>query len=254
LFALGMVVRLFYGLAQLVPPLFRRRGAVVAWAVGLFAAACALTAALMQFDLSPWVSSARISLEWRHERGAGVTAYQSLNNLLSHLFRRDPAWNPAPLADLPWLVDPLWWLLALAVLAMTVAALLRRRDSSGGSPAWGLLPYALATPLALLLAPVSEDYHHTQALFPLLVVGAILWEERRATWGFAASVAALTGVALLLGGPWPYYNVPGTGGWWAFLYYPRLYGNLLLWAWCVLLLFRRPPREATSPESEERTP
>jgi hypothetical protein len=244
-FALASVVKQIYGMAQLFAPLLRRQWTVAITTLGVYGAIAAAT--LLWLGVEPWVEGISNSLGWREKPETAVTAYQSLNNFLTHLFRFHPTLNPGPLADLPWLVGPLWWALAIAILALSAWPLLRYRSGSTNT-ARRLLPYTLATPVALLLSPVSEDYHYTQTLFPLIVLTALIWETSRDarsprtlffTWG------PLLALLVLLALPWRFYNVPGTEGWRAFIYYPRFYGNLLLWVVLLILLVRVPQKEAT---------
>jgi len=104
-------------------------------------------------------------------------------------------------------------------------------------------------PVALVLAPAAEDYHFVLTLFPLLIAGTTLWENylgsrlhptgygwRTTHYAIAASVLALS--ALLLATSWE-FNVHGVVGWHSLLYYPRLYGSLLLWLLIMALMIAR---------------
>jgi hypothetical protein len=273
-YALVTVVRQFYGLAQLFPLLMRRQWAVLGAAVGFYGLAAASTLIWMAPNTwaASWSTSLRFSLSWRERPETAVTAYQSLNGFLTHLLRYDATWNAEPVADAPWLVGPLWWALAAGMLALSAVVVRQYRLAPyhrEGASAGRLLPYALATPLALLLSPISEDYHFTQTLFPLVVLGAMLWhmqvndrqtgtedgpslsrKREQTQQGPRASAsrrtvrmfgllpvlwALLVMVVILMGVPWRFYNVPGTGGWNALLYYPRFYATLLLWAMMLLV-------------------
>jgi hypothetical protein len=228
-YAIGTVVRHFYGAALLVTPLVRRQWGVVAAAVGLYGVAALGT--LLWLGPGAWGASLGYSLEWRDKPETALTAYQSLNNFLTHLFRYHPTLNPGPVVDAPWVVGPLWWGLALVILGVSVWAIWRYRVGAGTTPAERLLPYAFAVPVAILLAPISEDYHHTLALFPLILMGVVLaqsWGVERGAW-YVAAWLALGLAVVLLGAPWRYYNVPVPEGWAALWYYPRFYGEMVLW-------------------------
>jgi hypothetical protein len=253
-FALLAIVRQFYGLMQLLTPLIKRQWTVLISTACLYTVVAVVTLGWLGPGI--WVESLRSGLTWRGRPESAVTAYQSVNGLLTHLFRYHPTWNPGPVADLPWLLDPLWWALTLLIVAASSVAVWRSQASRGedagegnskSTPASGLLPYALATPVALLVSPTSEEYHFAQALFPLVVVGTVLWERQVHRAGRSvrprttlASWLVLALALLLLGLPLRYYNVPGTEGVWAFAYYPRLYGTLLLWGLMLALLWRLP--------------
>jgi hypothetical protein len=236
-FGLAALVRLFYGAAMLLPALVAgaRDRLLILWAAALYLAAAFIT--LVWLGPTAWGQAIAASLTWRERPETAVTTFQSLDGWLMHLFRYDATWNPGPLANLPGLVGPLWWASALALSLGTLWALWRFRAVEPASPARRLLPYALVIPLALILAPINEDYHHLLALLPLLVVGVSLWELSSYAghrspvtghWLLAAWVALALALALI-GGPWR-FNVPQIGGWQALLYYPRLYGDLVLWA------------------------
>jgi hypothetical protein len=240
---LGCCIKLYYGGVLLLPALVRRSGGVVAVASGVFGLVALAT--LVWWGPGLWATAIPLSLGWRARPESASTAYQSLNSWLMHFLHYDPTWNPAVPANLPDAVLPLWTVLALFLLVISGGALWR-----GGSPdrralEQRLLLPALAVPLALLLAPVSEGYHYVLALFPLLVVGATL-ARRTAPPGVWLGFGA---VVLLLGAPW-LYNTGPVAGWTALLHYPRLYGALLLWGFVVALLWRPLPQP---PQLEAQT-
>ncbi|HYO49606.1 MAG TPA: glycosyltransferase family 87 protein [Chloroflexia bacterium] len=245
----AILMRQFYGTVHLLPALVYRQWKSVGAAVGVYGTAVLIT--LVWFGPGVWGTSLNLITTWRERPETAVNAYQSLNNFLTHLFRYHPQWNPGPILDAPWLVGPLWWTLAGLLVAVSVYTIWRTRNiGEGSASAQRLLPYALATPLALLISPISEDYHHTLAVFPLAVVAGVLvqlWSLERAEMGekrpgYGRAVIpwlVLVLAAVLLGIPWRYYsaggNLPEAEGWRAFLYYPRFYGNLLLWGLIVML-------------------
>jgi hypothetical protein len=247
--AFAMLMRQFYGTVHLLPALVQRQWKTVCAAAGIYGAAVLVT--LVWLGPGVWGTSLNLITTWRERPETAVNAYQSLNNFLTHLFRYHPQWNPGPILDAPWLVAPLWWLLAALLVAVSIYTIWHTRTSgSGASAAQRLLPYALATPLALLISPISEDYHHTLAIFPLAVVVGVLvhlWsvdhaETAQKQPGYGRTLLpwlVLVLAAVLLGIPWRYYstggNLPEAEGWRAFFYYPRFYGNLLLWALIVTL-------------------
>jgi hypothetical protein len=257
--AFAMLMRQFYGTIHLLPALAHRQWKTVGAAAGVYGAALLVT--LLWLGPNVWGTSLNLITTWRERPETAVNAYQSLNNFLTHLFRYHPQWNPGPILDAPWLVAPLWWLLAALLVAVSIYTIWRARTPGSGAPAaQKLLPYALATPLALLISPISEDYHHTLAIFPLVVAAGVLvhlWSVKHAETaerqpGYKRTLIpwlVLILAAVLLGIPWRYYstggNLPEAEGWRAFFYYPRFYGNLLLWALIVTL----PRLHHTSPTS-----
>lgn len=244
--AFACIIRHYYGLIQFLPFLVRQQWRIAGIGGGLYG--IAVFGTLIWLGADSWLKSIQFSLTWKDRPETAVTAYQSLNNFLTHLFRYHPTLNPQPVLDIPWLVGPLWWMLVITVLLVSIWAIWRSQSfltSDSVTVALKLLPYTLAIPLGLLLAPVSEDYHFVQTLFPLLVVGASLssiakenLEGNQNIWTYAPVVmwAALVVAVVLLAVPWRFYNVPGADGLKALLYYPRLYGNLLLWALNLILL------------------
>ena len=196
-----------------------------------------------------WVRAIGFAVTWRDRPETAVTAYQTLNSWLSHMYRYDATYNPGPLADLPALVGWLWWAGAAVSVALTCSILYLHasaHDVLRNASVQGLLPTALVVPLALILAPVAEDYHFVLVLFSLLVVFRYFWDmytideiqpgihQRVEVLAFA-SLFLIS--AVLLAAPWQ-FNVSGVEGWKSLLYYPRLYGALMLWAIIIALLVR----------------
>ena len=248
------ILKLYYGAVLLLPALVRRQSALLLMALGVFGAGVLLT--IVWWGTGPWATAIPFSLTFHERAVSGLDIYQSFNGLLTHLLRYDADLNPTPVADIPSLIGPLWWVLAVATSGVALYAIWRG-DQQGraramfpGPSARDLLASALATSLALLLAPVCDEYHFVLIIFPLLLVGVVLWERlslARASvtaWQSVRRSAfiphAVFGVAaLLLGAPWP-YRAPTLPGWYALLHYPRLYGNLLLFGLIVALLLRSP--------------
>jgi hypothetical protein len=219
------ILKLWYGLALTAVALFDRRGRVVL--IAMVALGVAALASAAAWGLDPWRAYVESALAWRTRPETTVTAYQTVNGLLGHLLRFDPAWNPGPVIDAPGLVTPAWTAVALLLGGGTILVI--RRTPSGATGALGMLPVAIGTPVALLLAPIAEDYHYVLALLPLVVGGLIARDGApRSTW----AMLILAGV--LLAAPWP-FNVPDVAGWSALLHYPRVYGAAILWAVLVIL-------------------
>ncbi|MEO6349351.1 MAG: hypothetical protein ABIP53_01745 [Candidatus Limnocylindrales bacterium] len=78
--------------------------------------------------------------------------------------------------------------------------------------------------------------------FPLIVAVALLTRASRAD---PLSWLLLVASIALLAPPWP-FNRAGVEGWWTLLFYPRVYGALLLWALLVWISMRRDRAEASS--------
>ncbi len=155
--------------------------------------------------------------------------YQTTNSLWQHLFRYDPQWNPGAVADLPALAAVLALLSAGAALAVTMWCARRDRPLD--------LVFAAFVTLAVLLAPVGEQHHHTVLLLPLAVVLARIGQAGPSRPTIAQWLEwALAAVALILLAKYVDLRNAETVGWGALLSYPRVYGTWLLWAWLMLRL------------------
>ncbi len=231
------ILKLYYGLALLVPAVVQRRRRVVGVAAAVIVVAVVLSTLIV--GIEGWRVWIETSLGWRSRPETTVTAYQTLNSLFGHLFRFEPGWNEGPVIDAPLLAEALWWL-SVATLGIVSLVAVRRMPvesaTRSGNGARSLLPVAIFVPVALVASPIAEDYHYVLALLPLIVGGALLVHARpsgRLPW------LCFVGAVLLLAPPWP-FNVQPIDGWWALLFYPRVYGGLLLW---LALLALRGTRE-----------
>ena len=227
--ALGVVavLKINYGLLLAVAPFLRRRRRMVAAAGIVFAVAAVLSMFIVDPGLwAEWLTSV---VAWRSRPETTVSAYQTLHSLFGHLLRHEPTWNPSPVLNAPVLADALW-IAAGATLGLTSMAAIMRTAGPSDSHIRALLPLAMLVPVAIIVSPIAEDHHYLLTLFPLLVGGAILAGEIQRRW---APWIAFTAALLLLGPAWPFNRQP-VEGWWALLFYPRVYGALALW---VLLLW-----------------
>src|SRR5215469_9442735 len=100
---------------------------------------------------------------------AGPAAYGFLNDAPNGILRRLLTPNPylTPLADAPGLVNPLWLLISLAVLAFTLSRLVPRPMSSDSR---SLLDVGLAFAALLLMSPWSQNNKFVLVLPPLLAL------------------------------------------------------------------------------------
>ena len=154
-----------------------------------------------------------------------VPAYQSVSGLLAHFLVADPRWNPAPVADTPALAAALGIGLVIAVAVVTVA--LARRGPE-------ILAVGLALVAGLLVINLAQEYHGAM-LLPAAAIALVAWRSGAARRG---RTPWLTVALVLAGGPFFYRDVPLPGGWADVLWYPRLAGAILLWAWLALELAR----------------
>jgi hypothetical protein len=251
LLGVAALLKLYYGLVLALPAIVKRRWTFLASA-GL-AVGTAVLVTTWAWGTSLWARAIYLSFTWTERPETVLTAYQTTHSLIGRLFRYDAQWSPAPVADLPWLVAPLWWLVTVSTLGVTALALWRssRRGAAPGvsTAAQKLLAPAVTVPLASALAPIAEGYHYALCLFPSVVVMSVLYEAwrqqewadgrrgRGLPWQLFAPSAGLVLALVLLGAPWQ-YNVARVDGWAGLWHYPRLYGALVLWLLIVRLLAR----------------
>jgi Glycosyltransferase family 87 len=194
-----------------------RRWRTLGWALGVGLAGLLLSLPLLGLDFWRLYLFDQL-LAIPAEPSSAVPANQTLSSLLRQCFAYDQHWAPRPLLDAPWLALALWWALALALLAATLSAAVRRP-----APA---IPMAMIC-LVIPLQPAGEEYHYTLLLLVLLLL--------LATWRGLPALAALLGAALLFALPAYFVNTAVFGGWpQALLAYPRMYAALLLWGLLML--------------------
>lgn len=221
-------LKLYYGLVMFVAALVGRR-----WkAVTLFAAVLAVAAVIGGLLVGPggWLFWLATVLGWRSRPETAVTAYQTLTSLFGHLFRYDPTWNPAPVGHLPLAADVLWLAAGITIAAVSLGVIVR----AGREPSVAVLAMAMLVPAAIILSPIAEDYHYVLALFALVVAATA---AVRSAQFETPVVLALVGAGVLLAPAWP-FNQPRVDGVAALLFYPRVYGAVLLWAVLARLLWR----------------
>jgi hypothetical protein len=134
---------------------------------------------------------------------AGPAAYVFLNDAPNGILRRLLTPNPylTPLANAPGLVNPLWILISLAVLAFTLSRLVPHPIASDSR---SLLDIGLAFAALLLMSPWSQNNKFVFVLIPLL---ALYVCARRLGWSTRPRRMLLAGVAIayalvvLLGDP-----------------------------------------------------
>jgi hypothetical protein len=184
-----------------------------------------LTAAVSLAGTSPgaWLAYAGLLAQPGRHPELAVAAYQSLPGLWLHLFRRDPRWNPSPLADAPTLATGL---VAASLVLPIAATLCLTWGDPLASAARRSLAFAAWSSLSLVLGPASADYHYVLLVAPI----ALLWASRDTlAWG-RPSFAVFALAVVLVGAPLPITSPRLAAGAWAVLAYPKLYGGLLVWA------------------------
>jgi hypothetical protein len=227
--AVAAILKSLYGLVMMAPALIARRWRELGPALGVLATACVVSGVIVGLD--GWRVWIEATIGWRGMPGVTVTAYQTLTSLFGHLFRYEPLFNPTPVVDAP-LVEGTLFYLSAGALALVSATTIARRSSA---PL--LLPLALLVPVSILVSPIAEDYHYVLMLLPIVVAGVTLVRDPARSW---LPWMMFIGALALLVPPWPFEKQP-VDGWSALLYYPRVYGALLLWA-ALLLVSWRPQR------------
>jgi Glycosyltransferase family 87 len=208
-----------------------RRWRILAGGLAAAATVVLITAPVMGW--AAWRACLRDLHALALDPGRYVTAYQTLTSLFGHLFVRDARWNPAPIADLPWLAQ----LLTAGALVLVLAATVRVQRLGSQRLDERALSWALLAPAAIVLAPVAEGYHYL-LLLPSLVIAA--W------WAWCGRAGArawiwLGACALALEAPYRFYGARVLGErWLALLAYPRVYGAIGLWLWLARQIRRRP--------------
>lgn len=163
-----------------------------------------------------WAFFSRVPSELSNTSWLTLTVYQTTNSFFAHFLRFDARFNPAPLANWPFLADAL----TLLIVALTLIFTLWRSRLSDL-----LLAFASVTVLSVILYPVAEQYHYTLLLLPL----AVLAVDIAAHGGSPRFILAWALAAALLALPLPYRDARLSTGWLSLLAYPRLYGGWLLW-------------------------
>lgn len=206
------------GVALWFLPLVQRRRRLLAAGLGLIAVI--FTFSLPWLGPATWLAYLQAAARVTGSPLKAVTAYQTTAGFFSHLFRFDPAWNPAPLADWPGLAALLPLLVGGAAVLLTCW---------WGRWASTLHLLAALTPLSVVLLPVAEEHHFVILLIPIFILVAGLLEYGGSRWAWG-----LLGLALaLLVAPIRYESLALSRGWLALLAYPRLYGGWLLWGLAV---------------------
>ncbi len=205
-----------------------RRWHALAWALGLGIAIGLATLPWLGFEfwrLYLFEQVPAISSNATH----AVPANQTLVSLLRQCFTYDPHWAPRPLIDAPWVASLIWWLIAVALVGITLGYAYRRaRQARQEAASFAIDPLALATVCLIVpLQPAGEEYHYTQLLVVLLLLfnqpGFALLRSRTAAVGVAMA-------CVLFALPSYFLQTAQWQGWpTALLAYPRLYGALLLW-------------------------
>jgi hypothetical protein len=203
----------------------RSRGAAVICTVLGVAAVVGVTSAFV--GTSAWTAYARALTDVGSHREIAVTAYQSVPGFVAHLFRFDPVWNRAPLADVPGIVLPLTLGIAVGMIGLTAWRRWATRSVGGLDPV-GLAAWAT---LSIILNPAAADYHYALAIVPAyLLLSRASRQPTDRVW-LAGTIIGI----VLIGAPWPQRVFAMSDGIESLVGYPRLYGGLVLWAAAIVI-------------------
>lgn len=215
----------------MLPILFlaRRRGQALVW--GALTGLGLIALSFVWVSVSTWRAYLTALMRIRSEPDLSVTAYQSSTALFHHFFVFDASWNPEPIVRAPMVGAALSLIVTLTVLAVTVASTLQSRDDD--------LAFAALITAAVLVSPLSLDYHYMFLLLPLAIMLARA-QDTASRWSWL--ILGLS--AFLMFAELPYTSPRVSHGLWALLAYPKLAGSLLLWGESLWLMHR--PSESTS--------
>lgn len=176
--------------------------------------------------LDAWKRYIQLLFELSSQPELSVTAYQTYLSFFRHLFTVDIQWSPAPI-----FVSPILgvWLPRIALISMigisTYLAYHVRQSN-----------VALASFIILnvILSPVSQDYHYTFLLIPIVLL--TVWSWKHAPFSVQCSLVI---AIILIAANLPYKSPQFAIGVWAIFAYPKLYGGFILWiisVWAMLKL------------------
>lgn len=194
--------------------LIRRRWRALAW--GTLTVLVVSLASLPWLGLNAWRTYFSLLPRLSAQPEMAVTAYQTQFSFFRHMLTFDQRWNPAPLVQAPALGAWLPWL-GVAVIAGISAYVAYSTDRDD-------LAFATFVLAAVILSPVSADYHYTLLLLPIAILAA--WVRKRA-WSWPGFVLGIS--AILIAANLPYQSPRLAAGALALLAYPKLYGAFLLW-------------------------
>ena len=168
------------------------------------------------FGVDSWSAYLNVLLKYTSSPTLSVTAYQTIHSFFHHLFVFDKQWNPAPLINLPLLGKSMTIFFSTLILVITIFIAFKNKKSD--------LAFGSFIIMGIILSPPSIDYHYMLMLIPILILlNWLIKNPSKVLWIFF-------GISyLLIASSLPYISPKITGGLWAVLAYPKLYGALGLW-------------------------
>ena len=207
------------------------RWRVVAWGVATLAMIVALTWPVIGLD--GWLAYLNSMQQVMTTRPICATAYQSVQGFFQHLFSAGGNWG-TPAWALP--VETVRWTCSVLVLGFTLITLYlaaRHRDDE--------LAIGASILLCLFLVPLSQAHTYVLAFVPIAQLfrrlggTSVRWEVA-ALWFGAAAIMV----------PTPYRSLRLVDGWASVIAYPKLYGALVLWGLCIMLMAQKKRSAALS--------
>jgi len=174
-------------------------------------------ATLPIFGLDPWFAYFNKVLDYTSSPTLSVTAYQTVHSFFHHFFVFDVQWNPEPLIDQPIIGKSLTIVFSTLILVITIISAIKNNKPD--------LAFGAFIIAGIILNPASIDYHYMLILIPIFILVDCLRKNPSTTlWTLFLICFALIAISL------PYISPKITGGFWAMVAYPKLYGALGLWA------------------------
>ncbi len=192
--------------------LIQRRWRALLWTV--CTALAVMLVSLPRLGLDSWQTYMGVLAVYGQRPSHLSAAYQTPHSLFKRLFVPDAVWNPAPLFDAPAVGAALALAAVLTLAGISAYRVFRNSDTDG-------LLFAAFVTAGLLISPVSLDYHFVLLLVPILIL--IAHVRNRSLIAQACLAVAVTLIALNMD-----WNHPADGAG-VLLFYPKLYGALLLW-------------------------
>lgn len=176
---------------------------------------------LPRIGLEAWKIYGQLLFELTSQPELSVTAYQTHLSFFLHLFTFNAQWNPSPILISPVLGN---WLPKITFIIMLGTSSYYAFQTHKSD-----LIFASFAVLSIILSPVSQDYHYTMLLVPIVILIART-REYPSLWFGLILVIATVPIAV----SFPYKSSQLTAGVWALFAYPKLYGGLILW---IILLW-----------------
>ena len=207
------------------------RWRVFAWGIAALAVMIALTWPIIGLD--GWLAYLNSMQQVLTTRPIRATTYQSLQGFFQHLFSAGGNFG-TPIWALPvGTVRSICSVLVLGFTLVTFYLAARHRDDE--------LAVGASILLCIFLVPLSQAYTYIVAFVPIALLfrrlrGASLRWDVAALWFGAAAIML----------PTPYRSARLIDGWASVIAYPKLYGALVLWGLCIMLMAQKERSAASS--------